>query len=194
MNKRWKANAVNLCKKCSKVWGLILVRNAVKCSELFFFHQIHLFHRISYINLPENLLRWILRWFFVRNAVKYLFSPHSPQSPHFLRQFTAFTPFPKSLSTEFSIYLPYFKNVPKNLDPGSTIIRRVNKSKKMYSKSSISNPIIQWAFAVELNKTYSDFDQLSRKPQHFNWPTLRKNQYRKFKHKQHYVIWNQKKE
>ena len=30
-----------------------------------------------------------MRW----NAVKYLFSPHSPQSPHFLQKFTAFTAF-----------------------------------------------------------------------------------------------------
>ena len=30
-----------------------------------------------------------MRW----KAVKYFFSPHSPQSPHFLRKFTAFTAF-----------------------------------------------------------------------------------------------------
>ena len=44
----------------------IFVRNAVKCGE-FFFHRIHRFHRISYINLPQKSMRWI----FVRNAVNF---------------------------------------------------------------------------------------------------------------------------
>ena len=46
--------AVNFCKKCGEMWWI-------------FFHRIHLFHRISYINLPQKSMRWI----FVRNAVKF---------------------------------------------------------------------------------------------------------------------------
>ena len=34
-----------------------------------------------------------MRW----NALKYLFSPHSPQSPHFLQKFTTFTAFPTKI-------------------------------------------------------------------------------------------------
>ena len=81
---------------------LILVRNAVKCGELFFFHR---FHRISDISLPKKMKRWI----FVRNAVNFckkcgkmrwniychrIHHNHrisykiSPHSPHFLQKFT----------------------------------------------------------------------------------------------------------
>ena len=69
----------------------------------FFFHRIHRFHRISYIILQQELMRWI----YVRNAVNFalnfckkcgemwwiFFSPHSLQSSHFLQKFTAFTAF-----------------------------------------------------------------------------------------------------
>ena len=34
----------------------------------YFFHRIHRFHRISYINLPQKLMRWN----FVRNAVNFV--------------------------------------------------------------------------------------------------------------------------
>ena len=130
--------AVKFCKKCGEMrWPI-------------FFHRVHRFHRISYINLPQNLMRWV----FVRNAVNFcekcgeiLILPHSPQSPHFLQQFTAFTAFPKSLSTEFSLYLSYFKNLSKNLDPSSTIIRGVNKSKniqKMFHLKSYNSTNIRF--------------------------------------------------
>ena len=41
-------NAVNFCKKCGEMWWII------------FFHHIRRFHRISYIILPQKLMRWIL--------------------------------------------------------------------------------------------------------------------------------------
>ena len=59
----------------------------------YFSHRIHHIHRISYINLPQKSMRRI----FVKNAVnfvvnfcavKYIFSPHLPQSPHFLQKIT----------------------------------------------------------------------------------------------------------
>ena len=45
--------AANFCKICGEMWCVI------------FFHCIHRFHHISYINLPQKSKRWI----FVRNAV-----------------------------------------------------------------------------------------------------------------------------
>ena len=36
----------------------------------YFFHRIHRSQRISYISLPQKSMRWILRWTFVRNAMK----------------------------------------------------------------------------------------------------------------------------
>ena len=76
---------------------------------IIFFHRIHRFHRISYIILPQKLMRWI----FVRNAVNfavnfckkcgemrwiiYFHRIHrnhrisykiSPHSPHFLQKIT----------------------------------------------------------------------------------------------------------
>ena len=132
---------VNLCKKCGdceirgrKFFSALFLRkftakprSGKKCGEFrgeffekrwnvvnYFFHRIHGFHRISYINLPQTSMRWI----FERNAV--IFAVHfckkcgelrwniyfhrihrnhrisynnSPQSPHFLQQFTAITAF-----------------------------------------------------------------------------------------------------
>ena len=94
--------AVNFCKKCGEMWWII------------FFHRIHRFHCISYIILPQNSMRWN----FVRNAMNFavnfckkcsemrwnIYFPrihrnhrisykNSPQSPHFLQKFTAFTAF-----------------------------------------------------------------------------------------------------
>ena len=70
---------------------------------IIFFHRIHHFHRISYINLPQKSMRWI----FVRNAVNfsvnfckkcremrwniYFHRNHHisyKDSPHFLQKFT----------------------------------------------------------------------------------------------------------
>ena len=89
--------AMNLCKKCGELWWII------------FFHRIHRFHSISYINLPQKSMRWI----FVRNAVNFAVNfckkcgemrwniyfhriqrnhrisyKNSPHSSHFLQTFT----------------------------------------------------------------------------------------------------------
>ena len=91
LRKRWKTNAVNFCKKCGEM-------------GLFFFHRAHCIHRFSYIICQRvDVANFCKKWGefcgeFLQemrsNAVKYSFSPHSPQSLHFLQKFTQ-----KSLET-----------------------------------------------------------------------------------------------
>ena len=71
---------------------------------IIFFHHIHRFHRISYIDLPQMSMRWI----FVRNAVKCgeIFN------------FTAFTAITAFLTKIYRIHRISYKNLLKNLDPG----------------------------------------------------------------------------
>ena len=69
--------AVNFCKKCGEMWWII------------FFSAFIAF--TAFLTLICHKSR--RGEFFVRNAVKYLFSPHSPQSPQFLQKFNAFTAF-----------------------------------------------------------------------------------------------------
>ena len=47
-----------------------------------------------------------MRW----KAVNYFFSPHSPQSPHFLRKFTAFTAFLTKIYPKTSTRVKKFEN------------------------------------------------------------------------------------
>ena len=63
LSKLWKSYAVNLCKKCGEFRSEFVLE--MRWNVVNFFHRIHRFHRISYINLPQKSMRWI----FVRNAV-----------------------------------------------------------------------------------------------------------------------------
>ena len=88
----FKPDWVNVGKQMR--WNF--VRNALKCVELPFFT-----HRISHLKLPKMSMQWN----FVRNAVNFvvnfckkfgemrwnIFSPHSPQSQHFLKKITVVT-------------------------------------------------------------------------------------------------------
>ena len=93
----------------------IFVRNAMKCGELFF-HRIHRFHRISYIILPQELMRWI----FGRNAVNFAVKFCKKCGEIFV--FTAFTAIIAFLTKIHRIHRISYKNLPKNLDPGSFIL------------------------------------------------------------------------
>ena len=70
----------------------------------YFFHRIHRFHRISYINLLQKSMRWILRWIFVRYAVK-------RGEIFILTAFTAITAF---LAKIHRIHRISYKNLPKS--------------------------------------------------------------------------------
>ena len=92
----FQSNWLNVEKQMRSIFARKALNLCKRCGELRFFQRIHHFPRISYINLPQSSMRWIFLkkcgelcgeflkeiW---RNAVKYLFSPHSPKSLHFLQ-------------------------------------------------------------------------------------------------------------
>ena len=82
---------MNFCKKCGEMWWII------------FFHRIHRFHRISYINVPQKWMRWNL----ARNEVNFLRNLVKCGEIFIFTAFTAITAF----LTKFTEFTAFFTNI-----------------------------------------------------------------------------------